>query len=284
MLNLAQRSDRQFISTLEVVGLAEFQPRVSIIRIEADGFAIVLHFFFGSSGEHAAYVIFHGVEAHRSNAGDVLLLRHRKVGVDETKQIPSQRGLQPAHIGQGRRLGGGGREFLSSHVEQLGDGRQALAVIAIGAKDSVIDIHLLGEAIEGGARSMNASRNALPIVGSQALVTAGYVQNRRIELLVEGYWKRIAKPFQSRRGRNVLEGNHDHGVADDDAADYSSTRDGGVLSAQRGTEKRNHKDENSGAFHDKLIISAERRRITRAVASREQNAQWFRPRRVRAAT
>jgi hypothetical protein len=33
-----------------------------------------------------------------------------------------------------------------------------------------------------------------------------------------------------------------------------------------------------------LIISAERRRITRAVASREQNAQWFRPRRVRAAT
>src|ERR1017187_2564590 len=94
MLNLAQRSDRQFVSTLEVVGLAEFQPSVSIIGIKVDGFAIVLHFFFGSSGEHAAYVIFQGVQAHLSNAGDVLVLRHGKVGADETKQIPSQRGLQ----------------------------------------------------------------------------------------------------------------------------------------------------------------------------------------------
>ena len=102
---------------------------------------------------------------------------------------------------------------------------------------------------------------------------------------MEGYWKRLAKPFQSRRGRSILEGNYDHGVADDDAADCGPAGDGGVLRAQRRAEKqRNHKDENSGAFHDKLIISAERRRITRAVASREQNAQWFRPRRVRAAT
>ena len=104
-------------------------------------------------------------------------------------------------------------------------------------------------------------------------------------MLMEGYWKRLAKPFQSRRGRSILEGNYDHGVADDDAADYSSTGGGAVLGEKRRAEKqRNHKDENSGAFHDKLIISAERRRITRAVASREQNAQWFRPRRVRAAT
>ena len=190
---------------------------MGIIRIKADGFAIVLHFFFGRSGEHAANVIFQGIQAHGSDAGDVLVLRQGKVGADETKQIPSQRGLQPANIGQGRGLGGGGREFLSSHVEQLGDGRQALAVVAIGAKDSVIDIHLLSQPVEGGARCMNASRNALAIVGSQAFVTAGYVQNRRIELLMEGFWKRLAKPFQARRGRSIFEGNYDHGVADDAA-------------------------------------------------------------------
>src|ERR1035437_9901370 len=255
MLNLAQRSDRQFVSTLEVVGLAEFQPSVSIIGIKADGFAIVLHFFFGSSGEHAAYVIFQGVQAHLSNAGDVLVLRHGKVGADETKQIPSQRGLQAANIGQGRGFGGGGRELLSSHVEQLGDGRQALAVIAIGAEHGVIDIHLLGEAVEGGARSMNAGRNALTIIGPESLVTAGQVQDRRIKLLVESFGKRFAEPFQARRGRSILERNHNHGVTDDDAADRTPSGSGAVLGKKRRAEKQaNHKDEDSGAFHDKLII------------------------------
>ena len=162
-----------------------------------------------------------------------------------------------AKIGEGSGLGDGGREFLRPHVEQLGAGGQARAVIAVGAEDGVIDIHLLGEAVEGGARSMNAGRNALAIVGAEPLVAAGDVENGRIELLVEGFGKRFAEPFQTRSRRSILEGNHDQGVADDDAAGYGSSGGGAVLGAQRRAEKqRNHKDENSGAFHDKLIISA----------------------------
>src|SRR5208282_1123543 len=121
MLNLAKRSDRRFVSTLEVVGLAEFQPRVSIIRIKPDGFAIVPHFFFGSSGEHAAYVIFEGVQANGSNAGYVLVLRHREVGVDETKQIPGQRNRHPS----ARRGGRGWRAQHERRPECPGDRRLA---------------------------------------------------------------------------------------------------------------------------------------------------------------
>src|SRR5271157_873267 len=104
---------------------------------------------------------------------------------------------------------------------------------------------------------MNTGRNALAIVGSEPLVTAGNVQHRRIELLVEGFRKGFTEPFQARCRRRILEGNHDHGPADHDAADHSSVGGGVVLGAKRRAEKqRNQKGENRGAFHDKLIISA----------------------------
>src|SRR5271157_5421946 len=99
---------------------------------------------------------------------------------------------------------------------------------------------------------MNTGRNALAIVGSEPLVTAGNVQHRRIELLVEGFRKGFTEPFQARCRRRILEGNHDHGPAD-----HSSVGGGVVLGAKRRAEKqRNQKGENRGAFHDKLIISA----------------------------
>jgi hypothetical protein len=76
-------------------------------------------------------------------------------------------------------------------------------------------------------------------------------------LLVEGFGKGFTKPFQAWRRRSILEGNHDHGVADNGLANDTAAESGKVLSAKRRAEKqRNHKDENSGVFHDKLIISA----------------------------
>src|SRR5271157_2368445 len=105
---------------------------------------------------------------------------------------------------------------------------------------------------------MNTGRNALAIVGSEPLVTAGNVQHRRIELLVEGFGKGFTEPFQARCRRRILEGNHDHGPADHDAADHSSVGGGVVLGAKcRAEKQRNQKGENRGAFHDKLIISAQ---------------------------
>ena len=109
---------------------------------------------------------------------------------------------------------------------------------------------------------MNPRRNALAIIGAQALVTASNIQNRRIELLVEGFWKGFTEPFQVWRRRSILEGNHDHGVSEYGLAEYGLAADtaagsGNVLGAKRRAEKqRNHKDENSGACHHKSIISA----------------------------
>src|SRR5208337_3637908 len=102
-----------------------------------------------------------------------------------------------AEIGQRRGLGHGGQKSLRAHVEQLRAGGQPRAVIAVGAEHGVIDIHLLSETVERGTRSVHAGWNALSIVGSEALVTAGYVQNGRIELLVEGFRERFAEPFQT---------------------------------------------------------------------------------------
>src|SRR5208282_5134659 len=59
-LHLTQRRDRRFVSALRVVGLAQFQPGLSIVRIEADRFAIALYFFFSGCSQHAAYVVFQG--------------------------------------------------------------------------------------------------------------------------------------------------------------------------------------------------------------------------------
>jgi hypothetical protein len=120
---------------------------------------------------------------------------------------------------------------------------------------------LLGEAVEGGARRMNSGRNALAIVGAESLVTAGYVQNGRIELLAEGFGEGFAEPFQARGWRSILKGNHDHGAAGVSSAIWGSVRGGRVLGAKRCAEKqRDQRDENEGedrgAFHDKLIISA----------------------------
>ena len=106
---------------------------------------------------------------------------------------------------------------------------------------------------------MNAGRNALAIVGSESFVTAGYVQDRRIELLVEGLGEGFAEPFQAWCWRSILKGNHDHGAADCRAGFQSSIGGDSVLGAKRRTEKqRDQRDESedSGAFHDKLIISA----------------------------
>ena len=169
-----------------------------------------------------------------------------------------------AKIVQRRGLGGGGQELLRAHVEQLGGRGQVRAVIAVGAEHSVVDIHLLGEAVEGGARRMHARRDALAIVGAQPLVAAGNVENRRIELPAEGCWKRFAEPFQSGRGRSILEGNHDQGAADD-AADY--VRPEAVASwarsaAQKSSETSN--DENSGAFHDKSDYIGRETAVSRA--------------------
>jgi hypothetical protein len=79
---------------------------------------------------------------------------------------------------------------------------------------------------------MNAGRNALAIIGAEALVTAGYVQNRRVELLVEDFGEGFAEPFQARGWRSILKGNHDHGAADDSEAVRSSVGGGSVLGAK----------------------------------------------------
>ena len=98
-------------------------------------------------------------------------------------------------------------------------------------------------------------------------------------MLVEGFGKRFAEPFQAWGRRSILEGNHDHSLADlslawHSLADDSWTGGGSVLGAKRRAEKqRNQKDENGGAFHDKLIISAGSWRITRVAGLREQPAQ-----------
>src|ERR1700676_4767070 len=106
---------------------------------------------------------------------------------------------------------------------------------------------------------MNSGRNALAIVGAEALVTAGYVENGRIELLVEGFGEGFAEPFQAGGWRSIFKGNHDHGTADDGSAVRSSVGDGRVLGAKWRREKQReqrYEDEDSGVFHDKLIISA----------------------------
>jgi hypothetical protein len=49
----------------------------------------------------------------------------------------------------------------------------------------------------------------------------------------------------------------DDSLADNGLGGDTATGSGKVLGAKRRAEKqRNHKDENSGAFHDKSIISA----------------------------
>jgi len=114
------------------------------------------------------------------------------------QQIPGESGLQGAEIGEGSGLVAGGQEFLRPHVEQLGGGGEAGAVVAIGAEHGVVEIHLLGEAVEGGTRRMNAGGETLAIVGAEALVAAGDVEDRRIQLLVEGFGK--DSPIHSRPG------------------------------------------------------------------------------------
>jgi hypothetical protein len=76
-------------------------------------------------------------------------------------------------------------------------------------------------------------------------------------LLAEGFGKGFTEPFQARRRRSILEGKHDHGVSEYGLAADTAAGSGNVLGAKRrAEEQRNHKDENGGAFHDNLIISA----------------------------
>jgi hypothetical protein len=104
---------------------------------------------------------------------------------------------------------------------------------------------------------MNSGGNALAIVCVEALVTAGYVKDGRIELLVEGFGKGFAEPLQAWGWGSILKGNHDHGAADCGVAVQSLSGGGSVLGAKRRAQKqRDQKDDNSSAFHDKLIISA----------------------------
>jgi hypothetical protein len=60
---------------------------------------------------------------------------------------------------------------------------------------------------------MHAGRNALAIIGAEPVVAAGYVQDRRIELLVKCFRERLAQPFQAGGRRKIFEGNYDHGSA-----------------------------------------------------------------------
>ena len=53
---------------------------------------------------------------------------------------------------------------------------------------------------------MNSGRNALAIIGAEALVAAGYVQNWRIELLVEGFGEGFAEPFEAGVGEVFSKG------------------------------------------------------------------------------
>src|SRR5258708_36990305 len=115
-------------------------------------------------------------------------------------------------------------------------------IILRGAEDGVIETHLFGEAVEGGARRMNAGRNALAIIGAEALVAAGYIEKRGIELLVEGFREGFAEPFQARGWRSILEGNDDHGAADDGAGVRRSAGGGRGLRAKRWAEgQRDHR-------------------------------------------
>src|SRR6266404_7244258 len=76
---------------------------------------------------------------------------------------------------------------------------------------------------------------------------------------MEGFEKGFSEPFQARGWRSILEGNHDHSPADYGVAVQSLAGGGSVLGAKRRAKKqRDQRDESedSGAFHDKLIISA----------------------------
>jgi hypothetical protein len=85
---------------------------------------------------------------------------------------------------------------------------------------------------------MNAGGNSLAIIGAETLVAPSHVQNGRIELLVKGFGKGFAEPFQARGWRSILEGNHDHGPANDGGAIRSSVGDGSVLGAKRRTAEQ----------------------------------------------
>jgi hypothetical protein len=99
---------------------------------------------------------------------------------------------------------------------------------------------------------VNARGNALAIVSSQALVTAGYVQDWRIELLVECLREGFTEPLEAWRRGSIFEGDYDHG-----SPGLGSSGSGGILGAERkAAEQGNDKGENNGAFHDKSIISA----------------------------
>ncbi len=250
--NLAEGGDRRFVRVLVVVGLAQFHPGSRVSGIEAGGFAVAPNFFFSGRRQQAANEVLLGVEAQGNDAGDVLLLGHGEVTANRVQQIPGESGLQGAEIGEGSGLVAGGQEFLRPHVEQLGGGGEAGAVVAIGAEHGVVEIHLLGEAVEGGTRRMNAGGETLAIVGAEALVAAGDVEDRRIQLLVEGFGEGFADPFETGRRRVVFEGDHDQGSSGGNWAGR-----GGILGAERRAEEEapDH-DENSGAFHGNSIISA----------------------------
>jgi hypothetical protein len=56
---------------------------------------------------------------------------------------------------------------------------------------------------------VNARGNALAIASAESFVPAGYVEHRRIQLLMEGFGKGLAEPFQAGSGREIFEGNYD---------------------------------------------------------------------------
>ena len=173
------------------------------------GFPIVLHFLLGSRGQHSTDEILERVQAHGRNTGNVPILRYGEVGADQPEHIPGERGLQTPKLAQPRRLGCRRQELLRAHVEQLGSRGQAGSVVAVGTKHRVVDVHLLGDAVDGGARGMHARGDTLAIVGAQPLVSSGNVDNRRIELPAENCGKRFAQPFKTGSRRSVLERNHD---------------------------------------------------------------------------
>src|SRR5215831_4507254 len=95
--------------------------------------------------------------------------------------------------------------MLPAHVEQLRDSGKDSPVKTVVSENDEVGIDLLGNAVDGGARRIQADRNAHAVAGAQAVFARQHVDARRGQALFQKLGKGFADPLEAGRVGAVLE-------------------------------------------------------------------------------
>ena len=95
-------------------------------------------------------IVLESIQADGRRRCHVSLLPVRQIGPQRMDQVPRQPGFNVDQVGKCAGLGHFGKQVLAMHVEQLSGGRKGSPVESEIAKNHVVNVHLLGNAIDRG--------------------------------------------------------------------------------------------------------------------------------------